>query len=269
MKEEIKQVEANGYCKIPQFYAKSETDKALELVLEWEKKTEGALADNIPFLNRDQSMVYNLQNKDFYFLILFLGSKKLEKLLMHFLNDIWHKTIPLKHPNYILRSLLARSSNKALPLHLDSFIPYIGSHVIAMQCMIVLEDMKESNGCTLVIPGSHQSGEYVQQSSLKDAVSIEASSGDVVIWDSRLWHGATENNSGKTRWAITATFTRWWLKQAFNITQNLPQGIYERLTDNQKAILGFCAIPYNDESEGVDMRQGYDSLLRDVSGYRL
>jgi len=51
-------------------------------------------------------------------------------------------------------------------------------------------------------------------------------------------------------------------KQMFKTTENLPQEIYERLTDSQKAVLGFCSIPDNNESEGIDMKRGYDSLLK-------
>ena len=97
-------------------------------------------------------------------------------------------------------------------------------------------------------------------------VNLEA--GDVVIWDSRLWHGTRENSTESKRWAIVATCCRWWLKQHWNIPQNLPQEIYAQLSDSQKAVLGFCSISPNDESDGIDLKRDYDSLLPDVRGYR-
>jgi Phytanoyl-CoA dioxygenase (PhyH) len=260
-------LEINGYCKIPQLYTPEDTGKALELISEWHEKSNRSLSRNVPFLNRNQPMVYNLQNKDFYFLQLVFAPQELQAILIYFLNDIWYKPIPRTKPNYILRSYLARSSNDALPLHIDSFVPYIGDYVFSMQVAIVLEDQNEASGCTAIVPGSHKYGQYAEQDSLKDAVPIKSRAGDVIIWDSRVWHGALPNRSGKTRWALIATFSRWWLKQAFSITRNLPQEIYEKLTDSQKAILGFCSIPYNNESEGIDMKRGYDSLLADVSRY--
>lgn len=48
----------------------------------------------------------------------------------------------------------------------------------------------------------------------------------------------------------------------------LPQEIYEKLTDNQKAMLGFCSIPYANEQEGVDKKRGYDKLLPHVDDYK-
>lgn len=268
MEETIKQIEKDGYCRIPAVYGSGEIKRLLELVLLWHEKTRATLSTNVPYLNRDQPMVYNLQSKDSYFVKVLLGAPLVEEILIHFLNDVWYKQIPQAEPNYILRSYLARSSGAALPLHIDSFVPYVGPHVISMQIGIVLEDQTESNGCTVIVPGSHQSGRYVDQGALRDAVPIESKAGDVVIWDSRLWHGTTENKSGRTRWAVIGTFARWWLKQAFNITQNLPQEIYVDLTDKERTILGFCSIPYNNESQGIDMKRGYESLLQDVSGYR-
>jgi Phytanoyl-CoA dioxygenase (PhyH) len=248
----------NGYCRLPKVYGDDQIGRALDLVREW---VEGqSLTNNLPRLVRDTPQLWNLQAKDAFFLELLFEPAEVEEILIACLNDPWYSSLPEDAPNYILRAYQARSSSGAMPLHIDSFIPYPGDQTIAMQVSIVLEDMSSENGSTVVVPGSHQSGEWAKQEALEDAVPIEAEAGDVVIWDSRLWHGATENTSGRTRWAVIATFTRWWIKQAFNITGTLPPEIAEHLTPRQKAILGFCTIPYNDESEGIDMRRGYEAL---------
>lgn len=256
----IERVDRDGYCTIPQVFGREEVQKALALVRDWEKRMKAKLAANVPYLNKDTQMVYNLQYKEYYFLELLFSPKDLERILVHFLNDTWYKQIPPGEPNYILRHYLARSSNDALPMHIDSFIPYPGDYPLAMQCMIVLEDLTPENGCTVVVPGSHKSGRYTSCEAFNDALPIEARSGDMFIFDSRLWHGALPNKTKGTRWAVIATFTRWWIKQAFNIPMNLPQRIYEKLTPNQKAILGFCTIPHIDETEGIDLKHGYEAL---------
>jgi hypothetical protein len=40
------------------------------------------------------------------------------------------------------------------------------------------------------------------------------------------------------------------------------------LTPNQKAMLGFCSLPFNDETQGIDLKQGYGLLLNDAAEYR-
>ncbi len=268
MEQAIEKLEKDGYCRVPRVFGTDEITRLLDLVLLWHHKTHDSLSSNVPYLNREHPMVYNLQSKDYFFVDIMLGCPMIERLLHHFLNDAWYKQIPPDEPNYILRSYLGRSSTYAMPMHIDSFIPYTGSYVNSIQVGIVLEDQTVSNGCTLVVPGSHQSGRYADRTAIQDAVPIESRAGDVVFWDSRLWHATTENTSGKTRWAAIATFARWWMKQAFNIPQNLPQEIYDQFTTKQKAVLGFCSLPYNNEIEGIDMKRGYETLAATVAEYR-
>ncbi|WP_447597831.1 phytanoyl-CoA dioxygenase family protein [Nitrospira sp. Nam80] len=264
----IAAIERDGYCYIPQAFTTEEVSKALELVRTWYENTVASQSDRMPFLNRDQPMVYNLQSKDLFFLRMVLGNELIESILMHFLNDRWFTSMPADAPNYILRSFLARSSNHQMPLHIDSFIPYSGPYCYIMQCSIVLEDQTEENGCTVLIPGSHLSGKYCVQEAFPTAVPIKASAGDLVFWDSRIWHGARQNTSGGTRWAMIATFCRWWIKQAFDIPANLPQELYDRLSDREKAVLGYCSVPYDNEHFGIDMKRGYALLPKQVADYR-
>jgi ectoine hydroxylase-related dioxygenase (phytanoyl-CoA dioxygenase family) len=264
----ISDFQRDGYCVLPQVYNAPEVKAALATVRELQIQCEGQVSDAVPYLNQNQPVIYNLQNKSLPLLQMLFNSPDIEKILVHFLNDVWYKAIPSGIPNYQIRSYMARSSAGALPLHLDSFVPYIGDFVYSMQTSIILEDMGPANGCTIVVPGTHQTGQYAEQDALKDAIPIEAKAGDVLIWDSRLWHGTTANSTSGTRWSLICTYSRWWLKQAFNIVQNLPQEIYRELSDKQKSVLGFCSVPYNHEGEGIDLKRGFESLQPDVSAYR-
>lgn len=260
MQQAVKEIDTRGYSRLEGVYSVEDVRKAKELLNLWRGKTADQLAV-APYLDFGQTVVYNLLNKDLFFVKLLFASEEIEKIMVHFLNDIWYKQIPAGQPNYILRGSGGRSSNGALPLHIDSYVPYLGSYVYSLQYSIVLEDQDEMNGCTIVVPGSHKSGQYADQSALKDAIPIRSKAGDVVIWDSRLWHGATANTSGQTRWAIVSTFVRWWIKQVSNVTGSLPKEIYESLSNKEKSILGFCSIPPDNEFKGIDMKTGYDDLI--------
>lgn len=264
----IAMIERNGYCYIPRMFSPEQVSSALERIRYWFEKTLSTQSERMPYLNKDQPMVYNLQSKDLFLLRMVLGCELIEKVLMHFLNDRWFTSLPADAPNYILRSFLARSSNHQMPLHIDSFIPYSGPYVFIMQCSIALEDQTEDNGCTVLIPGSHLSGRYCVQDAFPTAVSVKARAGDLVFWDSRIWHGARQNTSGGTRWAMIATFCRWWIKQAFDIPGNLPQDLYDELTDREKAVLGYCSVPYDNETYGIDMKRSYALLPQRVADYR-
>ncbi|MGI9285955.1 MAG: phytanoyl-CoA dioxygenase family protein [Pseudomonadales bacterium] len=264
----VEKLKKDGYCYVQAAFSSEQVNKALNLVKSYHSQTAHSQAKRMPFLNRDQPMVYNLQSKDLFFIELLFANELMQDILKFFLNDRWYTSIPEHDPNYILRSYLARSSNLRMPMHIDSFIPYTGPEVFVMQCAIVLEDQTEENGCTVIVPGSHLFAEYTNQDAFDQAIPIESRAGDLVIWDSRVWHGATENRTADTRWSVIGTFSRWWLKQAFNIPGNLPQHIYNELTDSQKAVLGFCSVPYGTEMMGIDMKRSYDLLPVRVEDYQ-
>ncbi len=264
----IAAIEKDGYCYVPQAFSPDQVAHALEKIRAWFDRTLASQSDRMPYLNRNQPMVYNLQGKELSLLRMVLDCELIETVLKRFLNDEWFTSLPKEAPNYILRSFLARSSNHQMPLHIDSFIPYSGPYCYIMQCSIALQDQTEDNGCTVLIPGSHLSGKYCAQEAFPTAISVKARAGDLVFWDSRIWHGARENVSGGTRWAMIATFCRWWIKQAFDIPGNLPQDIYDQLSDREKAILGYCSVPYDTEVYGIDMKRSYRLLPKLVADYR-
>jgi Phytanoyl-CoA dioxygenase (PhyH) len=217
-----------------------------------------------PDRDNDDRLVYNLQNKHKSFIDL-LSESFVEQICIAKLNDEFYRFIPPDHPNYILNYYNARSSGAKLELHIDSQIPNPGRFASAMQFAFLLDGMDESNGCTVVVPGSHRSGEYTDRG-LANVKPIVAKAGDLVIWDSRLWHGTRENTAGASRWALIATFTRWWMKQAMDIPKGIPDRIYRELNDRQKALMGFCSIPPVNESERINTKCGYEFLkpsLRD------
>lgn len=266
-KQAIQAINAQGYCVLSNVFDKTSTKQMLNAVNELAEQYADLEIKDIPRLDTGQQTIYNLQNKSTSLLQQLLGCQPATKVLQHFLNDQWHKAIDLQDPNYILRSFSARNNQVAAPLHIDSFIPYQGEHALSMQMAVVLEDQNESNGCTIVIPGSHQSGRYVSQTEKENAIPIESKAGDVVLWDSRIWHGTLDNKSGLSRWSLIATFVRWWVKQGYKITENLPQVIYQTLSDNEKAIMGYCSKPFDDEAQGIDFKKGYADLKTEVDDY--
>lgn len=255
------QLEHQGYSIIPQVFNQEIIHSLKQMIsIEW-KKTENdkALLHNIPKLNQGHSIIYNLQNKNIQFLKIFIEQPIILNVLIQCLNDQWYKQIPKESPNFILRSLLARSSgNEAMPLHIDSFIPNTGSYISIIQVAIVLEDQHHANGCTVVVPGSHHFGRYASQDWLRYAVPIESKAGDVVMWDSRIWHGACANTTTDSRWSVIATFCRWWIKQNYDITGAIPKHFIKQLSNQEKAILGFCSVPPRDEYDRLDIKTGYE-----------
>ena len=253
----IAEIEEHGYTKIRAGYSTHTINEALDKIKHLYETTPRLADQYVPRLNKSSPNLYNLQNKDFFFIDLLLGNDEIDGILRHFLNDPYYKTIPQSDPNYVLRHMGARSSGEALVPHIDNFIPFIGPKPLAMQVAIMLEESTPENGCTTVLPGSHQSGRYASLDDIENLVPLAAKPGDVLIWDSRLIHSTTKNTSGNTRWSIVSTFTIWAIKQMFRTTQSLPREFYEKLTEKQKTVLGYRSISAFDEFEYIDPKTGY------------
>jgi ectoine hydroxylase-related dioxygenase (phytanoyl-CoA dioxygenase family) len=266
----LKALTEEGYTVIRQGIAQAEVDAIVSRMRQIHADRKQADDIDQPFLNRGHDTLYNLQREDLRFIRAFTGHEQVMAIVRSLLNDAWYKQIAPEQPNFILRALAGRSSGeRAMPLHIDSFVPSSGALCIACQVAVVLEEQTPERGCTIVVPRSHLSDRYADQSAMADAVPIETQAGDIVIWDSRLWHGALGNTTGASRWSLIATFVRWWIKQNFDITGTLPETIYQSLTHDEKAVLGYCSLPPRDENERTDMKTGHDQLRPTVAAYRV
>jgi hypothetical protein len=261
----LKELLVYGYCVVKQYtdpktvtFLKDKVDKL------W---GQGAVYEGVPDRDAEDRIVYNLQNKDKAFVDLLSGAG-LHEILMPKLNDPYYRFLSADVPNYYLHYYNARSSGQQLDLHIDSHMPFPGKRTAIMQTAFLLDDHNRDNGCTVVVPGSHLSGEFTDRE-LDNVKSVVAEAGDVVIWDSRLWHGTLENTSRQSRWSLVATWGMWWIKPAMDITRGLPGEVYAQLDDRQKQMLGFCCIPPVDESERINTKTGYDALRPLVDDYRI
>jgi ectoine hydroxylase-related dioxygenase (phytanoyl-CoA dioxygenase family) len=106
----------------------------------------------------------------------------------------------------------------AVPYHQD--ISYSPENPYQVSAWLALQDVPDDAGPLEVIPGSHKeplksavdfwSPEYKPDPSLKmRARKLPLFAGDVVFFDSSLWHGSSENLARISRYAIV---TRWTTK---------------------------------------------------------
>lgn len=255
---EIKEIEKNGYCVIKKILSKKTVSELLKKVNFHYNINKNIKYNGIPSRDNKDKILYNLQNKDYKFINI-LTNKKILKIAKYFLNDETYKFLPSKKPNYIINYFNARSSGNKLDLHIDSWIPYLGKKTHMMQFVFLLEKSTEDNGCTIAVKKSHRSGKFCNIKT-KKITSIIGDPGDLIIWDSRLWHGTKENKNNVSRWAIVTTMSSWWVKQAMDMPKSLPQKIFKRCNNLEKQLLGFCSIPPADEAKRINTKCGYEIL---------
>ncbi|NKB69777.1 MAG: hypothetical protein GKR89_22120 [Candidatus Latescibacteria bacterium] len=105
-----------------------------------------------------------------------------------------------------------------------------------LSCGIYLEDTDSTNGCLRLVPQSHRSGELVDhargqgtfahgnwtQVDEGQAVEVECPAGTAVLFSANLLHGATTNNSDRSRYS-----TAWHYIPADLELEMFPFGQYE------------------------------------------
>lgn len=105
--------------------------------------------------------------------------------------------------------------NMGLAAHVEA--PY---RDIPMQLSAIgmLTDFTPENGATLIVPGSHAFSsnptaerEVERYRPHPREIQLTGSAGDMIIYDSRLWHAVPPNTTQKARVAVTIRYSPWWL----------------------------------------------------------
>lgn len=251
----------DGYAIIPQAFRQDIISQLLQklqsIIIEIKKQNSD--------FTRGYGYYYDLQNEDVLFIKSIFNHEVLRSTLITLLNDPYYRNIPEGKPNYIFRGIRTReASEKGLPLHIDSVMPSSSIYPTSIVTSTILEDHTEANGATLIVSKSHRSDKFADRNS-KDAIPIIANAGDIVLWDSRLWHGSMDNPDRNSRFAILCGFSRWHIKQPFRHTETLPNHIYQQLSDEEKSIIGYCAIPALDTYERADDGKAGYGILEEVT----
>ena len=269
IQQNIKEIDYYGYTKIENFLTSEGKSHLLNLINQKydEINSNGKMKyKGVPARNANDKIVYSIYNINHCFIEV-LTSSVIREIAMYKLNDEYYRFLPNNVPNYILSYYNARSSGNKLDLHIDSIIPFLSNQKTnAIQVAILLEDSTIDNGCTVVVPGSHNSGRYTDRE-FSNTKPLTGKAGDLIIWDSRLWHGTLVNKTKESRWVLIATMSQWWCKQSIDIVRNVDNNVYQQCSDEQKQLLGFCSIPPEDEFSRNNTKCGYDFLKANVEDY--
>lgn len=201
---------------------------------------------------RAVKMIYNLHNKheDFLYLINHpVTFPIVQALLQEGSYD--------NKEEVILKLSSARSPEDGAPaqqLHIDSSIPGLEVPLV-MQVVLALDSFDPDNGSTRFVPGSHKNRSFAENGkTYSNEVSVDAPAGSAIIYNGGLWHGSGEKRRPGDRWGIILTYTRWFMKTSFDHFRNTPRSVFEKMSDEQKEIMGFRFQPPQDEFERVSRR---------------
>jgi ectoine hydroxylase-related dioxygenase (phytanoyl-CoA dioxygenase family) len=128
-------------------------------------------------------------------------------------------------------------------LHADFGEPALDGDYRVCNSIWLLDDFTPDNGPTRAVPGSHRSGALpgdVMADPAEphpDQVLLLAPAGTVVIFNSHLWHGGTQNRTDRPRRAVHSYFSHRDLPQQLDQQAYLRVNTFARLSPAQRYVL--------------------------------
>ena len=116
-----------------------------------------------------------------------------------------------------------------------------------MNMLVMLDDFTLANGATWFLNGSHLKDEKPGEAYFyKNAQRAQGKAGDIILFDSNLWHAAGENTTENVRRALTLTFTRPFIKQQLDYPRFIGYNRMNEFEDEVQQVLGYHSrIPSN------------------------
>jgi ectoine hydroxylase-related dioxygenase (phytanoyl-CoA dioxygenase family) len=130
-------------------------------------------------------------------------------------------------------TIFQNSFHRDFPRHLNGYLA-------SVNCFLTLDEFTETNGGTIVVPGTQQRAERPSDAYLEElAVTVVCPEGSMLVFDSTLWHAAGENRSERNRIAINHQFTRSFFKQQIDYVRALGDGVVTRCPPRTQQLLGW------------------------------
>jgi ectoine hydroxylase-related dioxygenase (phytanoyl-CoA dioxygenase family) len=241
-----KQLDEEGYVLIENVIPEAERQQLVERLNRLYSSLESAGANTYPGdVGKTERLILNLHNKDERFVEL-LDHPAVFPLVQHMMQDGSYQN---KEP-FIVTQFSARDPHVGIPaqqLHIDSRFP--GPPFALMTIVLwMLNDFTLESGATRLVPKSHLRPSYPENGvEYPDEIRAVAPAGSVLIYNGSAWHGGGAKLLDLERWSVIVSYSRWFVKPAFDMTQNTPPELYAKLTPDRRELFGFTSIPPSDE----------------------
>jgi fumagillin biosynthesis dioxygenase len=238
--EKTRQLAEDGWCVIPGVLTPAQADEARAHL--WaaaeESERRGAPTRNIGLdPNRRNVRVFNLIDIDPLFVELIQHPLAIE-VVAGLLGDAFLVS------NFTANIALPGSGS--MELHSDQSIVVPGPWMDPWSMNIIwcLNDVREENGATRYLPGSHlyQTKADVPADALQRMAPFEATKGSVIAMDGRLWHTSGANRTANEERALLfGYYSRDFLRPQQNWNATLSPATIAGLSPNMNALLGLGA----------------------------
>jgi len=117
---------------------------------------------------------------------------------------------------------------------------FSGEFPLMLNLLIMLDDFTLENGATYLLAGSHKQDEKPTEKEFYD-ISDRAlgKKGDILFFNSNLWHAAGINKTDQARRAITITLTKPFMKQQLDYPRAVGYDKLSKMSSQLQQVIGF------------------------------
>jgi len=265
----VKEIHENGYTIIENVLAPDQCDLFVDLLetdyARWSPRYKGSAETSHSLNDKScEKVVFNMHNKDMRYYDLFDHPEVLPVVNAVLKEGSYKNSEAVNLLNISARNPAPYAD--AQQLHLDSNLPGRGGYPLILVALFMLEDFTEENGATRIMPGSHKFDGYAEDGKYYDEeITVTGSRGSVLLFDGALWHGSGKKLDDSSRWAVILGYGRWFIKPSFDFSRNIPDAVFDQLSDSRKRLLGLDSNPPIDEftrvtrrSEDAEWEAGYE-----------
>ena len=119
---------------------------------------------------------------------------------------------------------------------------FSGTLPLMVNVLIMVDDFTIENGATIILPYSHMIKEKPSDEFFHtNSIQATGNSGDILIFNSNIWHCSGKNSTDKDRIGLPITFSKSSLKQLLDYPRALGYNRKEEFNDELRQILGYDA----------------------------
>ena len=127
---------------------------------------------------------------------------------------------------------------------------FSGDFPLMLNMLVMLDDFTIENGATYVLSGSHKiSAKPDDETFYLKADRVTGKKGDVLFFNSNLWHAAGVNKTQIQRRALTLTFTKPFMKQQLDYSKAIGYDKLKTLSPEMQQLAGFFSRTPSDLNE--------------------
>jgi ectoine hydroxylase-related dioxygenase (phytanoyl-CoA dioxygenase family) len=117
---------------------------------------------------------------------------------------------------------------------------YSGGFPIMVNCLLMVDDFTIENGGTYLLPNSHLEEKKPSEKDFFDnAIQAIGKKGDMLVFDSNIWHASAPNTTNSERRAIPITVSRSFMKQLLDYPRALGYDRMDNFSLDLQQLLGY------------------------------